>query len=322
MAKSFETTLPASTSSGQAPPPVRISRTLHAPRELVFKAWSSAEHVKRWFAPTGFTVPEAKVQMQVGGPFEVCMRAPDGDEHWVRGTFAEVAPNERLVLDLVVYDDKRNPLFRAFTEAKFTDALGGTRLEVTQGYTVIDPKAAWMVEGAPLGWSQTLDKLSAEVTHMWLSGSADRNVVHAAFTLERIYDAPVERVYLALSNEAAKAKWFGGSDGQWRQIERSMDFRVGGRERLKGRWESGIVSTFDAVYHDIVPNERVVYTYEMHLDDRKISVSLATMQIAPAGPGRATLKVTEQGAFLDGFDDAGSRERGTGFLLDKLGESL
>ena len=149
-----------------------------------------------------------------------------------------------------------------------------------------------------------------------------RSVVHAVFTLERTYDAPVERVYRALSDEAAKAKWFGGSDGQWRQIERSMDFRVGGRERVKGRWESGVVSTFDAVYHDIVPNERIVYTYEMQLDEKKISVSLATMQIKPAGPGRTTLKVTEQGAFLDGYDDAGSRERGTAFLLDKLGASL
>jgi len=60
----------------------------------------------------------------------------------------------------------------------------------------------------------------------------------------------------------------------------------------------------------------------MWLDEMKISVSLATMQMMPAGPGRTTLKVTEQGAFLDGYDDAGSRERGTGFLLDKLGASL
>ena len=101
-----------------------------------------------------------------------------------------------------------------------------------------------------------------------------------------------------------------------------MDFQVGGRERVAGRWEGGVVSTFDAVYLDIVPNERIVYSYTMWLDEKKISVSLATMQIMPAGPGRATLKVTEQGAFLDGYDDAGSRERGTGFLLDKLGESL
>ena len=151
---------------------------------------------------------------------------------------------------------------------------------------------------------------------------AGRSVVHAAFTLERTYDAPAERVFRALSDEAAKAKWFGGAEGQWRLIERGMDFRVGGRERVKGRWEGGVVSTFDAVYHDIVPNERIVYSYEMHLDEKKISVSLATMQIMPAGPGRTTLKVTEQGAFLDGYGDAGSRERGTGFLLDKLGASL
>jgi uncharacterized protein YndB with AHSA1/START domain len=308
--------------TGAALPPVNVSRLLHAPREAVFSAWTSAEHVKRWFAPTGYTVPEAKVDARAGGTFEVMMRAPDGAVHWVRGVFVEVAPNERLELDLIVYDDKRNPLFRAMTEVLFADALGGTRLEVTQGYLVLDPKAAWMVEGAPQGWSQTLDKLSAEVARMWLEGAAERNVVHAIFSLERTYDAPVERVYQALSDEAAKAKWFGGEEGQWRPIERSMDFRVGGRERVSGQWDGGIVSTFDAIYHDIVPNERIVYAYEMWLNERKISVSLATMQIKSAGPGRATLKVTEQGAFLDGYDDGGSRERGTGFLLDKLGASL
>ncbi len=311
----FEPSLPVE------PPPVRISRMLHAPRELVFKAWSHADHVKRWFAPTGFTVPEANVRMHVGGPFEVLMRAPDGVEHWARGHFTEVREFDRLALDLAVEDGRGHALFRAYTEVNFSLALGGTQIDVTQTYTVLDPAAAWMAEGAPQGWAQTLDNLGAELKRMQ-DQPTERSVVHAAFTLERTYDAPVERVFLALSDEAAKAKWFGGSDGQWRQIERNMDFQVGGRERVAGRWEAGVVSTFDAVYHDIVPNERIVYTYEMWLDEKKISVSLATMQIMPAGPGRATLKVTEQGAFLDGYDDAGSRERGTGFLLDKLGASL
>jgi uncharacterized protein YndB with AHSA1/START domain len=101
-----------------------------------------------------------------------------------------------------------------------------------------------------------------------------------------------------------------------------MDFRVGGRERVKGGFEGGATTTFDAVYHDIVPRERIVYAYEMHLDDRKLSVSLATLQIKPEGGGRTRLLVDEQGAFLDGYDDAGSRERGTSDLLDKLGASL
>jgi uncharacterized protein YndB with AHSA1/START domain len=100
-----------------------------------------------------------------------------------------------------------------------------------------------------------------------------------------------------------------------------MDVRVGGKERLSGRWEGGMVSTFDAIYHDVVPNERLIYSYEMYLDDKKISVSLATLQLTSAD-GNTTLKVTEQGAFLDGYDDAGSREQGTGHLLDALGTSL
>jgi uncharacterized protein YndB with AHSA1/START domain len=100
-----------------------------------------------------------------------------------------------------------------------------------------------------------------------------------------------------------------------------MDVRVGGTERLKGRWEGGVVSTFDATYHDVIPRERLVYSYTMHLGDKKISVSLATMQLK-AESVTTTLIVTEQGAFLDGYDDAGSREHGTGFLLDALGESL
>ena len=100
-----------------------------------------------------------------------------------------------------------------------------------------------------------------------------------------------------------------------------MDVRVGGTERVTGRWEAGVVSTFDATYHDVIVNERLVYSYVMHRDDKKISVSLATMQMK-ADSGKTTLTVTEQGAFLDGYDDAGSREHGTGFLLDALGASL
>jgi uncharacterized protein YndB with AHSA1/START domain len=148
-----------------------------------------------------------------------------------------------------------------------------------------------------------------------------RSVVHAMFNLERTYDAPAERVWKALTDEAAKQKWFGPREN-WEVIERYMDVRPGGRERAEGRWESGLVTRFDAVYHDVIANQRLVYSYEMHLDGRKISVSLATMQLKAAGGGKTTLTVTEQGAFLDGYDDAGAREHGTGLLLDALGASL
>jgi uncharacterized protein YndB with AHSA1/START domain len=298
--------------------PVRISRTFHASRQRVYTAWSSADAVKRWFAPTGFTIPEARVELTVGGPFEVLMRSPSGDEHWARGVVKEVSAFERLVIDFTIEEPNGRALFRALTEIVFSDTLGGTRLDATQSYTVLDPEAAWMPEGAPQGWAQTLDNLAEEV----LRTEKTRSVSHGVFSVERAYDAPVERVWRALSDHEAKAKWFGGSPGEWSELERSMDFRVGGAERAKGRWKSGVVSAFDAVYHDIVPEQRIVYSYTMHLNDAKISVSLATMELERDSPGRTRLKVTEQGAFLDGYDDGGSRERGTAFLLDKIGDSL
>src|SRR5260370_12396643 len=95
-------------------PPLRLSRVFHARRETVFRAWGSADHVKRWFSPETFTVPHAKVQMSVGGPFEVCMRSPAGEEHWTRGRFVEVTPHTRLVIDMHVTNSAGEPLFRAY----------------------------------------------------------------------------------------------------------------------------------------------------------------------------------------------------------------
>ncbi len=298
--------------------PVQVSRTFHASRQRVFTAWTSAEAVKRWFAPAGFTIPEARVELTVGGPFEVLMRSPTGEEHWARGVVREVSPFARLVIDFTIEEPSGRALFRALTEVTFSDTHGGTRLDATQSYTVLDPDAAWMPEGAPQGWAQTLDNLAEEVLRI----EAKRSVSHGVFSVERAYDAPVERVWRALTDREAKAKWFGGTVGEWSEIERAMDFRVGGAERLKGRWKNGVVSDFAAVYHDIGPDRRIVYNYTMRLNEAKVSVSLATMELERESPGRTRLKVTEQGAFLDGYDDDGSRQRGTAFLLDKLGQSL
>ena len=149
---------------------------------------------------------------------------------------------------------------------------------------------------------------------------SEHSAAHGTFTLERVYDAAPARVFKAWSDPAIKARWFVGTS-DWQLLERSIDFRVGGKERLSGRKGSGIVSTFDAVYHDIVPDQRIIYCYDMHLDGRHISVSLATVSLRPESAG-THLTMTEQGVFLDGYDDGGSRERGTRILLEQLGGEL
>ena len=149
----------------------------------------------------------------------------------------------------------------------------------------------------------------------------EHSAAHATFVIERTYDALPARVFKAFADKEAKARWFSGPVDKWTLVLRETDFRVGGQERANGQFAGGPLSQFHAHYLDIVPDRRIVYSYVMHLDDRKISVSLATVEIAPAGTG-ARLVITEQGVFLDGYDDAGSRERGTGWLMDQLGASL
>jgi uncharacterized protein YndB with AHSA1/START domain len=146
------------------------------------------------------------------------------------------------------------------------------------------------------------------------------SILHHTFALERIYDATPERVFRAFADPAAKAQWFSGPD-DWERGEASMDFRVGGAEVNVGGPKGGFTSRFDARYYDIVPNERIVYTYEMHVDGVKLSVSLSTIELQ-AVPGGTRLVLTEQGAFFDGHEDPILREQGTRDMLDALGRTV
>jgi len=150
---------------------------------------------------------------------------------------------------------------------------------------------------------------------------SERNVTHSTFVLERTYPQGPARVFRAFSDPALKAKWFGGADDKWTEKEKSLDFRVGGREVSKGKFKDGPKIEFEATYWDIVPDERLVYSYWMTMDGKRISVSLATIELKATGKS-TRLRLTEQGAYLDGFDDPTVREKGTNDLLDALGRSL
>ena len=140
-----------------------ISRRYDAPPSLVFEAWSSAEHLKRWFCPNGFSVPGCVCDFRVGGRFEVCMRSADGKDHWSRGRYTQIVRPHRIGFTSTVSVDDGDPLYGTETRADFIAEGEGTRLAVRQRLSLFEPSAAWMVDAAEPGWRDGLDKLAALV---------------------------------------------------------------------------------------------------------------------------------------------------------------
>lgn len=165
--------------------------------------------------------------------------------------------------------------------------------------------------------------------------------IHDTFRIKRTYPATPERVFAAFTTKEAKEIW--GDTGDLSPVggetggetggeagadtdstsESEFDFRAGGRERFSFGY-NGIAYRYDALYYDIVPAQRIIYSYEMYANDARISVSVATIEFAAAGDGTA-LTVTEQGTYLDGFDGPDAprlRQEGVTEMLDNLTDYL
>ena len=144
----------------------------------------------------------------------------------------------------------------------------------------------------------------------------DRSIAHGTFVLERKYPASPARLFRAWADPAIKQRWFG--DGNTPAT--IFDFREGGRELMEsgeGEFQFG----FDVRYEDIVENNRIIYTYYMTMGGKRISVSVAAVELFADGDG-TRMTVTEHGCFLDGLDNMDQRKRGTDMLLDALGAEL
>ena len=149
-------------------------------------------------------------------------------------------------------------------------------------------------------------------------------VIHNTFVIERTYPASVSRVFAAFTTREAKDTW--GDTGDLDSTEQGtdsgdseFDFRVGGHERFCVGMQ-GASLRYDATYYDIVPEQRIIYSYEMYADGVRSSVSIATIEFVPVDGGTA-LTWTEQGAYLNGVDGAEAphlRRGGTSEMLDGL----
>jgi uncharacterized protein YndB with AHSA1/START domain len=159
----------------------------------------------------------------------------------------------------------------------------------------------------------------------------EATVVHSTFSIERDFKAAPSKVFAAFANPDTKRRWFAEGKG-WEVHEFKLDFRVGGSETARfsflggpnlppGAPPAGTPMANDTVYHDIVPDRRIVFGYTMSAAGHRMSASLGTVELTPAGSG-TKLKYTEQGAYFEGGDGPRLREGGWRELLAQLDEEL
>jgi len=140
---------------------IEVTRTYDAPRALVFEVWTKEEHLKHWYAPKPFTVPEVESDPTEGGTYRLAMRSPEGQVFWTQGTYREVVPPERFVMSQGVLGPDGEPLFEAVTTVTLTEEGGRTTVTVHERVEkIFDAAAAGPLSGMEQGLHMVLDNLS------------------------------------------------------------------------------------------------------------------------------------------------------------------
>ena len=237
------------------------ARIIDAPRELVYRAWTDPKELAKWFPPEGFSSPRCEVDPRPGGVFRVDMKAPDGPPFDGRvfpgpGIVREAIANERLVFAMSPEMGDGQKMPTVVTTVRFEDHDGKTRLTVEQTLPTVEDFKTMAETGMVEGIRQSLDKLAGV-----LSGDpCDRgsSVTGRTLTLVRVFDAPRELVWMAVTDPTHITKWMFANE--WETPLAEADLRVGGSFRLGMRPADHSHEGFvlEGTYREVVMPERAV----------------------------------------------------------------
>ena len=133
-----------------------ITRILDAPRDVVFRAWTEPDRVARWWGPQGFVTTYCDMDIRPGGAFRVCMRSPEGAEHWKQGIYREIVVPERLAFTFAWEDAEGKPGHQTLVTVTLADR--GGRTELTLHQAVFETVAAR--DDHRRGWTSTLQRFA------------------------------------------------------------------------------------------------------------------------------------------------------------------
>jgi uncharacterized protein YndB with AHSA1/START domain len=312
---------------------VVITRIFDAPRELVWKAWTEPEHLRRWWGPKNFTSPACQIDLRVGGKYLYCMRSPEGQDFWSTGVYREIVPFEKLVCTDSFADENGNvvpathygmgadfPLEMEVT-VTFEEQEGKTRMTLRH----VGLPAGQMREMTGAGWNESFDKLAATVEKAdgEKPGSKMRLIAEPGrqeLIITRIFDAPRELVFKMFTDPNLIPHWWGPK--RFTTTVDKMEVKAGGLWRFVQRDAEGNEFAFHGVYHAIEAPERLVYTFEFEGMPGHVSLETGTFEALNDGRTKLTGKsVFQSVAARDGMVQSGM-EGGAAETMDRFAELL
>ncbi len=143
---------------------IAVTRTFAAPRDLLWKMWTQAEHLTHWWGPTGWTLPVCEVDFRPGGTWFYCMEGPDGMRSCGKSYYSDIdKPNSFVMRDTFVDEDGNElegfPVATATVE--FIEEGGKTTVMSTSRYATKADRDKVIEMGVEAGIGQTLDRLEA-----------------------------------------------------------------------------------------------------------------------------------------------------------------
>ncbi|HZK77152.1 MAG TPA: SRPBCC domain-containing protein [Candidatus Kapabacteria bacterium] len=302
-----------------APREAIITRTINAPRELVFDAFTKAEHLRKWFGPHGFRIT-AESDPRVGGKYRITMHGTDAlpepyasEQYPMSGEYLELKPPDRIVYtsdlqghpeswqamirESIGKNDTANFLSSVFT-ITFDDMDGKTKLTIREKFETDAIRDGYLKMKMGEGWSETLDKLEAILTGIVI--------------VERTFNAPVDRVWEAISNNDAMKQWYFKLP-EFRP-EVGFEFEFEGVKPNKG------IVLHKCRVTEVISGQKLAYTWQY---EEYKGISTVTIELFAEGK-HTKLRLTHSGldSFIINNDPALDAHNFAAGWADIIGRSL
>jgi uncharacterized protein YndB with AHSA1/START domain len=294
---------------------ILMTRTLDAPRDLVFEAMTKAEHVRRWWGPCRLTAEVCEIDFRVGGNWRYVFRAPDGKKVEFTGVYKKIAPPESFVYTECYVEPKLgNPEW--LTTVTLEDLGEKTKMTSRLLHPSKEQRDGHANSGMESGAAETFDRLNEIVT-------AQANLMERSIEIVRIFDAPRELVYEAWTDPEHMTQWWGPR--VFTNHSCKLDVRPGGAWQIVMRSPDGTDYGCKGIYSEVTPPERLVFTNDaVDRNDKPLlrGVTTVTFEKHEGNKTKLTLQTRAEGLvdyapqMLKGMDQGWSQS------FDKLGRLL